>query len=316
MKKYKESWKISRDRITILRQYTRLAAETLGQSFMLSAPLSRLLPPDSPRKTINEYFHIDTKSTEQTRIKFVKFLVLFCAKQYALDMPKIFVRFSKKLKKENHGGHVYCKNGEWYIEVSNDYKWNNKALMTIIAHEMAHVLLLSKHIELPQRIPNEELTDTVSILGGFAKVVFKTRIKQTTKTVNPIETFLLSCIPLISVTVKKITTIIKLGYLPQNEIKHLGKIKKHIHEGRPIKRFRPIYSHLNNEIDCYACIQMLRVPYNKIGKFVIKCPICQMKQLIILKGKKQKKYGFIQKLLVKTTTYFQQKIDDHNGFPV
>jgi len=312
MRKYKENWKISWDRKTILRQYTRLAAETLGQSFMLSAPLSRLLPPGSPIKTIDEYFHIDTKYTKQTRIEFVKFLVLFCAKQYAFDMPKISVRFSKKLKKENHGGHVYCKNGMWYIEVSNDYKWNNKALMTIIAHEMAHVLLLSKHIELPQRIPNEELTDTVSILGGFAKVFFKTRIKQTTKSVNPIGTALLFFVGIIRENY--ITNIIKLGYLPQNEIKHLGKIKKHIHQGRPIKRFRPIYPHLNNEIDCYACIQKLRVPYNKIGKFVIKCPICQMKQLVILKSKRQKKYGFIQKLLVKTTEYFQQKIDDHNGF--
>jgi len=197
-------------------------------------------------------------------------------------MPRISVRFSKKIKRKGHAAHVYSKGTMWYIEVDECYKKDNVSLMAIIAHEMAHVVLLRRHVELHPRQRNEELTDTVSILGGFGKAISVSHIK--TKIMNPLGSFLLLFLGVLSI--KRATT--RLGYLSNYEIEHLCKIKNLISLGPPIKILRPIYTSVSRLVDCYSCSQKLRIPdeiADREGEFYLTCPICRMEHCVVLKRK-------------------------------
>ena|SRR3989304_7254229 len=101
-----------------LKRLIRVAAKALGKSFLFSAPLPQSLP-NRPRKTIMEHLHIETPTTHQARLEFMKWLVRFCADQYMIDMPRIAVKFSQL--KTNEAGHVFYKEGIWYVEIDEAF---------------------------------------------------------------------------------------------------------------------------------------------------------------------------------------------------
>jgi len=277
-------WKPDYEQIAFNRRQTLKklvfeVAKKLGGAFMCSTPLSM-------RLLYRQTFPLRPK-------KNITLFVRECIKQYEIDKPwpKIRVRFIKLL---GHPAHVIQNGTTWDIEIDPKYKWKKDALVAIIAHEVAHVVLGKKQLQLSPKQLNEELTDTTAILGGFGRAMLAATYIE--------DNFL------------DHTHIERLGYLRSNEIKHLGKIKQYISQGRPIKKFYPVYLSAKREIDCYSCSQKLKIPENKIGKGIIKCPICQMKQLVTLKSKEYKNYGIIKKLLTRTVEYFQRKIDFINGF--
>ena len=148
-------------------------------------------------------------------------------------------------------------------------KWSDLSLTAIIAHEMAHVVLGLKNVILEPIQRNEELTDTVSVLAGFGEAAYSASLQER---VNP---FLL-LVGTVSVSRRR------LGYLPRNEILHLSKIKKLISLRQPVKRWRVIDPSVTRIVDCYACSMKLRVP-DLTGKLVISCPVCQMRQHVVLR---------------------------------
>lgn len=278
-----------------LKRYIRIAAESLGKSFLLSAPLPELLP-GRPRKTIAEYFRRETPTTSAARLEFVKWLVVFCAGRYLIDMPRIAVKFSNL--KTNEAGHVYYREGIWYVEIDEAFKWSDLSLTAIIAHEMAHVVLGLKNVRLEPTIRNEELTDTVAILAGFGQVTYAACLQEK---LNPI----LLLVGIISVSRHK------LGYLPRNEIMYLSKIKKSISLSQPVRRWRVIDPSISPIIGCYSCSMKLRVP-DLTGKLVISCPVCQMKQRVVLR--REIESNFIRRVLAKFFKPMQGAADYFKGF--
>ena len=280
-----------------LKRFIRVAAESLGKSFLLSVPLPQSLP-NRPRKTIMEHLHIETPTTRQARLEFVKWLVRFCAGQYMIDMPQIAVKFSQL--KTSEAGHVFYKEGIWYVEIDGAYKWSDLFLTAIVAHEMAHVVLGLKNVRLEPIRRNEELTDTVSILAGFGKAAYAASLQEK---VNPV----LLLVGIVSVSRHK------LGYLPRNEIIHLSKIKKRISLRRPVKRWRVIDPSVTRNVGCYSCSMILRVP-DRTGKLIISCPVCQMRQRVVLRREEREMDSFIQKLSAKLARPFHRAADYFKGF--
>ena len=59
----------------------------------------------------------------------------------------------------------------WSIEVADRYRQDRETALVIIAHEVAHVALLSRGIKLTPLRRNEELTDVAATLAGFASLM-------------------------------------------------------------------------------------------------------------------------------------------------
>ena len=198
-------------------------ATKLGEDFMSSSPLSGPFPPN---------FHPNLLSDTEIIKKFA----VFCIKQYLVDKPwpKIFVRF---IPITDHPAHVRRDGNSWKIEVDPKFKSNNYALMAIIAHEVAHVVLEKKQLKLSPKQLNEELTDTVSILGGFGEAIF---CASHMEKYNPFEETM--CIE-------------RLGYLQKNEIMHLCRIKELISKGQPIKKSCPVYVPTKDPINLDVCVR-------------------------------------------------------------
>ena len=254
-------------RVNELNNYIRIAAEALEHSTLVATPLHHPLP-GRPRKKLNEYFRIDKPKTKDARLNYVKWLVRFCANQYMLDMPRIMVKFSKL--KQNKAGHIFNKQGIWYVEINEKYKWNDLHLTAIIAHEMAHLILELKKIRLEPTIRNEELTDTVSVLAGFGRAAI---VCSLTQKVNPIGILF----GIVSVESSK------LGYLSREEISYLAGKKKLMSQKTPIKRPQVLTLSEGRNVDCYSCAMTLRVP-ERTGTLIIACPICHTRQLINIRS--------------------------------
>ena len=275
------------------KDFVYIITKTCGNSLLLSEPLPRFLR-NRPRKTLFEYLHIKTSNSCKARLELVKWLVKFCANQYMIDLPKIKVKFSDL--QTNEAAHVFTKGGVWYIEVDSYYKWSDLYLTAIIAHEMGHVYLGLKNVNLQPTVRNEELTDTVAILAGFGEIL---RAASSRKKIHPI-LLLLGAI---------LVTHRELGYLSKSEINALSKTKKFISTGHPIKRWTAIDLEYLDTVNCYACTKILRLPKHS-GKFIISCPACQMKQSIVLQNGKSTKETLVQESI----KYFQRMADYFQGF--
>jgi hypothetical protein len=274
-----------------LKNYIKIISENFEKSVLLQKQLNsstNLIDTESFFELKNmklKFKKSDISNSEirKIRICFASELVRFCLKRYKIDYQTIKINFFRMNNKE--AGSIQNRNGIWYMKLEERFMMNDTALTSIIAHEMAHYALLRKNILLHPSIRNEELTDTASIIAGFAKVQLAS--KQITQEIGD------------NVSLEK------LGYLSIDDILYIEKIKEAISGQDSIRKIFPIKISKNIKIKCLACMTNLKLP-NKIGKLVIKCPGCQLKQKVEI----VKKIGNIKKLLY----YFYKFIDSRSGW--
>lgn len=259
-----------------LKEYIRVGSAALGKEVLLSPPLPRI-PPNSPSQWFD--IHILTEKTKARRLEFAKFVIFYAAKAYRLEMPRLFVKFSKL---KDHAGHVFMRDGNYYVEIDQSYHWKNLSICSIVAHEIAHVVLGQKNVTLQPTIRNEELTDTVAILAGFGKCMIAACLQRQTS------------VPHLFLGVVS-TRVHRLGYLSRSELSFVSKMKYRIAREKIITRWSQIDSQNMLSIPCYACNTKLRAP-PKTGLFILRCPICHMKQKVTLKFLVTNNLSFFEKI--------------------
>lgn len=228
-----------------LKKYIRISAKALGADVLLAPPLS-------------------TSMLGYPEIHSLTSLAQFSAKQFGVGNPQLSIKFNALV--DGQAGHTFMNYGTWYIEINNSYHRKGLSVTAIVAHEMAHVALGIRGVRIELPAANEELTDTVAILAGYGHFLSAACSQQK---VNPL--FLI--IGIISIKNKKI------GYLTKSEVDYIAKIKNLITGQKPIARWRSVDFNEEPFVLCYGCLAKLRT-LKKSGTFVLRCPICQLRQRI------------------------------------
>lgn len=93
------------------------------------------------------------------------------AKHLGQNIPRIeFYPFKRNINEPNIAGRIHVGGVSREIQISSDYKEKAKQLGTILAHEIAHDVLYSKDITLPDSNENEKLTDLTAVMLGLGKL--------------------------------------------------------------------------------------------------------------------------------------------------
>lgn len=238
-----------------LRSYVKIIAEKFDKSFLLQDSANF-----NSQKKFNPFYLLkNIVHYEEYRLSYIKSLVEFCLKQYQIEYQTIKIGFFEM--KDNHAGLIINKNGVWYIKVDRKFIGNDNALISIISHEMAHYTNNKKMIALTNSNLNEELTDVTAIMAGFGKPQLRSKEIYLEKEGKQY--------------------LYKLGYLSIMDIEYLIKIKNAISSRSIVKSFLPINISLHNKFVCFGCGVKINSP-KKTGKFNIQCPVCNIKQEILL----------------------------------
>jgi hypothetical protein len=236
-----------------LRTYIGMAASVLQRGALLSPPI--LAAPRSPEDTWVRRFVVGRNFTDKQRVDHLKALVRLAAKQYMLPLPRLAVRFSDMTQA---AGRIRRSGGTWYIDLARDFRNDDCQVLSTVAHEMAHVVLLSAGVALPTTEKNERLTDTTAALAGFGYLMqlAKRAVRQEklrfglTRDVH-----------------------VNVGYLDQHELWQVGTVRETI---RKRKRARLYGTLLPAErISCWSCGTSLE-PHPLIGVSVLPCLVCGM----------------------------------------
>lgn len=257
-----------RSRRQELREYIKVAARALGREVLLSAPARPFESRSTSTNGLAKLLSLPTGSALEERIELVRRLLFATARTYHLVVPTLFVKFSKL---ESHeAGHISAREGKWYIEIDEAHCWDDQSLSAIAAHEIAHIVLALRGISLQPVVRNEELTDTVAVLGGFGPHMC---IACDQHRIGILPLF----VGVVSVEHRRI------GYLDRPELEFILQIKACIASGQPLKRLASIYLRKNLYIPCYGCATHLR-GNSKEGRFIVRCPVCELRQEVTLKA--------------------------------
>jgi len=253
---------ICRERRRVLQNYLRLSIQALGKDIVSLSPLPYYFTQDmlNTSRVSGNPGGNDNKDS----LEFVKSVILFTARRYGLDTPRVAVKFSQLPSPK--AGHVFSRNGTWYVEINEEYRNNKVSLAAIAIHELAHVMLDLRGVNISPTIANEELTDAVSVLAGFGEIMQRA---SSQKYINP-WILLLGGIH---------ETTIKIGYLNKEEMAYLVHLQSLIHKQSPIRRLSPVSIENNFSIQCYACGSQLKAAPTP-GHFNVGCKHCGMRQRV------------------------------------
>ena len=231
---------LTQKRLHQLREYLRIASKVLNKNVLIDKPLAYASPDIG--------VHIENYSS---RIECASSLVRFCILRYKIELPRIKLNFFDM----KDAGSITVKNKIWYIRLNRKYENSLVALTAIVSHEIAHIILIDNKVELSPIIQNEELTDAITILGGFGLAQSYIKNFQLDNFTH------------------------KIGYLSHEDVAFFNRIKHLISSDRPTKKFVPIDISRVKKISCYCCKQVIKLP-DKFGTFIITCPICQYKKIL------------------------------------
>lgn len=147
------------ERLPDLREYIRKGSQVL--------PIEKLtLPPV-----------VDLPSFGGSRLEYAKRSLQLAVLRFGMQMPKMKVRFSRM--PTGHAGSVRAHpDGAWAVDLDSSIQDDLEAVLSVAAHEVAHVALLRRGIELAPNQRNEELTDTTAVLAGFGPVLLRTVLRE------------------------------------------------------------------------------------------------------------------------------------------
>jgi hypothetical protein len=244
-----------------LRAYLTLAKQGLGDEVFRKPEIDLKVC-----KSIRHQLFANSDSLDSDlEIDFVKKLVLFCACQYGIKIPRIKVKYS--WLKEGTAAHVSHQKGIWFVEIDDSYVAEDKKLLAIIAHEMAHIVLGLKGILLEPTLRNEELTDATAVMAGFGAVFEDVCVTESIRKSGEFQ----------------FTRTESMGYLKKEDIRYLRDIRHRIPKLKIKSRFCPVTQSENEQIGCCCCRVRIRVP-SKSGKFQVRCPVCGVGQILRVGG--------------------------------
>lgn len=175
--------------------------QTVGREFKLNQELERHLRYSRfSEKYVLELFHeiLNYMSLDKNK---VTLKINYISSKYAINYAGLYSE-----KKEDTNDRTVI------INIKNDMTMNT--VISILAHESTHYLLLSNKIELKDRMQNECLTDVCAIMLGFGKFMVE-GYKISNKVVYDAE---------FHRSIKKD----RVGYLSYKDIKYaLKKLKKY-----------------------------------------------------------------------------------------
>ena len=243
-----------------LKEYVSIAAGVLGQHRLQTPPVTR--PPADPAWPHRYRVFGLGRPPLDLRLEYAKGLVRLVAARYGLALPRLAVRFASDLPE---AGRIRASNGRWYIDLAQAYAYDDEQLLSIIAHEMAHVVLFQRGIVLEPLRRNEELTDAFAILAGFGPVMCRANYREQTQ--------------YLVVVIRTRTTT--LGYLPIRDVKRLTRVRARLEKGKDVKRLATIHPDESRLLPCWACGAPLQVPFVR-ARVRLRCKICGCPEIIRL----------------------------------
>lgn len=141
-----------------LRTYVRTAARVIPAAALSSAPVS------------------DLPAATGRRLDYAKGCVRLAVLRFGMTMPRVKIRFAPL---QGRGGRVrVTRDGAWAVDVDPEVYHDHERILAIIAHEVAHIALLGRGIELQPLQRNEELTDAATVLAGFGSVMLSCVLRE------------------------------------------------------------------------------------------------------------------------------------------
>lgn len=235
-----------------LREYIRIAIGVVG-SEALRRPWLRV-PPSHQGSGLPERFGLRTRAGRARRVEYAKQITRAVAEQFGIPLPKVAFRFETLT---GHAGHVEFRNGVWYVDVDEAYRWDDAGLTAILAHEFAHVVLATKGVRLEPTLRNEELTDTVAALAGFGRILHKVSERTTT------HYFIY-----FTHTITR-----RLGYLPKRDFASLVSMHRRIAAGVPKRRLAQVVVLAGARLTCLCCGCLVRLPQVD-ARLRMRCSVC------------------------------------------
>ena len=236
------------ERLERLRSHLGIAVEVLGAD-CTSSPAVRAPP------------YLPGSMQADARVELAKGLVRLCVRQYRLNMPKIAIRFVSE--PVDYAGKIQQRGNVWRINLASAAVVDDRQLLSVVAHEIAHIVLQNAGVELAPVQANEELTDTVAVMAGFGRLMrsanFMTHHKVELLGSREIHT--------------------TLGYLPVEDIDFLWHVRERIAHKRPIRRFTPAPLPSSVLFDCYGCGTSSRLP-DVSGTLKIRCRKCGLPHMV------------------------------------
>lgn len=243
----------------VLRGYFRTAVRTLGTEVVLQPPVTRRPKSEGLRGLRRLMWRRDRYLA--SRLRYASEVVRLCAKQYDIPFPDLRVQY---VTSNAFAGQIRREQGRWYVSLAKHFIDDDLRILSIIAHEMAHVVLLSKGVSLPDAVENERLTDTAAVVAGFGPMMHRAAELQRVR----FELFA----QLISTT--------RIGYLSKRDIRVLSRIRSRVAAGRPIRRWSPLDVRPGGPATrCWACGVGLQAPLIARA-MTLRCPLCGMGQVI------------------------------------
>lgn len=184
---------------------------------------------------------------------------------------------------DGNAGIVSFVDDNCFVEINSAFKKNDKAVATIIAHELTHIWMKNNNFNLPNVDENERLTDIMSIFLGLGVIFLNGSYEKSSKMYNVDEhKFYHSEIKhyitsndmgyafalFLKFGKKKLSDIAK--YCNQNTVDML-KIGNDIINRRKerLKDFIQIDTFI---IYCPNCLQKLKITAEKKAR--VRCPVC------------------------------------------
>lgn len=229
-----------------LRSYIRLASAALGTDVLAKAEMEAVPALPRPQGIRRDPSGVWISSPAggpkaASPADALKILVRRVAEQYGITVPRIAVRF---VHTTDFAGSIRRESALWYVDVASRYQQDPDRLVAIIAHEMAHAVLLDLGVSLPDKQRDEELTDATAVLAGFGSVMLRAYDRSRSNWKGRTETHITD----------------RIGYLHIADIRRLHDVRCMLAEARVLPRRAPIDSRRAATVSCWACGGRLRLP--------------------------------------------------------
>ena len=261
----------------------------------LARPPVHSPPPSKWARNIWHRLFASRDRANRERVEYAKQLVRLAADRYAIPLPRVAIRFCQLTE---HAGRIQVRDGVWYVDLSERHKWHDDRLTSIVAHEVAHIVLLSKGVRLEPTARNEELTDAVAALAGYVPLMRSANEQQHT------ENYILVS--------RTITT--RLGYLRSRDLGRLARLRRYFRSDGPVIRWSPVDPHVDKSVQCPACGTRMRVPLEH-ARVDLQCPRCQVRQRLTLTPRPDSSHA-IRAEVAMALNGLLRAVDRYRGLPL
>jgi hypothetical protein len=107
---------------------------------------------------------LPTRRHGESSLEFAKEMARLVASRYGMELPLVAIRFASA---HSHAGCVRRVRGQYLIDLATQLADEDDCIAAVVAHEMAHVLMMERGVRISPDNLNEEVTDTIAVMAGF-----------------------------------------------------------------------------------------------------------------------------------------------------